>query len=350
MALPPLPPEEALKLEDLLENIDDLVILATPEGKILYVNRAWREKLGYSQDEIHKINAHDVLHPMQHRLVAANEAKLLAGETLRDIQRTFVAKDGREFFVEGFLNYKFKEGKPEYVRAVFRDITERKKAEQMKDELVALATHELRSPLTAIIGSLELAKRHPDSAPKMLEMALRNSQFMLSLINDYLSVEKLSSGGAPLNLQSLELAPLLERALETNRALGAKAGVSFELSGAPAGLKVSADPERLTQVLTNLLSNAVKFSPENGKVTASLSRGGGFVRVAIADRGPGIPEAFRDKIFGRFAQAEGHRKGGSGLGLAISKAIVERHGGKIGFSTSSGAGTTFYFELPEAAD
>src|SRR5947208_143700 len=124
-----LPLEEALKLEDLLENIDDLVILATPEGKILYVNRAWREKLGYTQEDIQKINAHDVLHPMQRRLVAANEAKLLAGETLRDIQRTFVAKNGSEFFVEGFLNYRFgKDGRPEYVRAVFRDITERKKA------------------------------------------------------------------------------------------------------------------------------------------------------------------------------------------------------------------------------
>ena len=348
MTPPTLRPDEAMKLEDLLENIDDLVILATTDGKILYVNRAWREKLGYSQEEVHKINAHDVLHPMQHRLVAVNEAKLMAGETLRDVQRTFVAKNGNEFFVEGFLNYRFgKDGKPEYVRAVFRDITERKKAEEMKNELIAMATHELRSPLTSIIGSIELAKRHPDTADKMLEMALRNSQFMLDLINDYLSIEKLTSGGTPLNLEPLDLSALVEGTLETGRGLGAKNQVRLELGAVLDGAKVSGDPDRLRQVLTNLLSNAVKFSPENDVVTASISRKEGFLRVSVADHGPGIPENFRGKIFGRFEQAEGHKKGGSGLGLAISKAIVERHNGRIGFET--GNGTTFFFELPELA-
>ena len=163
-----LPPAEAQRLEDLLENIDDLVILATPEGRIIYVNRAWREKLGYGADEIQKINAHDVLHPMHQAQVKQNEARLLAGETLRDLERTFVAKNGQEFIVEGLINYKFQDGKPDYVRAVFRDITERKEAERMKNELIAMASHELRSPLTAIIGSLEMAVKHPDSSPKML--------------------------------------------------------------------------------------------------------------------------------------------------------------------------------------
>src|SRR5580704_17837010 len=101
MTLAQLPAAETQRLEDLLENIDDLVILATPEGRILYVNRAWREKLGYSRDEINRMNAHDVLHPDQRVLVAANEGKLAAGETLREIQRTFVSKNGTEFQVEG---------------------------------------------------------------------------------------------------------------------------------------------------------------------------------------------------------------------------------------------------------
>jgi PAS domain S-box-containing protein len=346
MTLAQLPAAETQRLEDLLENIDDLVILATPGGRILYVNRAWREKLGYSQDEINSMNAHDVLHPDQRVLVAENEAKLAAGETLREIQRIFVSKNGTEFQVEGFINYRFDDaGKAEYVRAVFRDVTERRKVEAMKDELIALATHELRSPLTAIIGSLELARRHPDTAEKMLGMAMRNSQFMLDLINDYLSIEKLTSGAAPLKLEPLELSALTESILESARGLGAKTGVTLEMRAGLPGAKVMGDPDRLRQVLTNLLSNAVKFSPEGGVVRASIERDAASLRVSIRDDGPGIPETFRDKIFGRFAQAEGHKKGGSGLGLAISKAIVERHGGRIGFTT--GKGTAFFFELPE---
>ena len=96
-----------------------------------------------------------------------------------------------------------------------------------------------------------------------------------------------------------------------------------------------------------MLSNAVKFSPPKGTVRVSIARHEEFLRVCVTDQGPGIPEDFQSKIFGKFEQAEGHKKGGSGLGLAITKAIVERHGGRIGFTTSA-TGTTFYFELPEA--
>jgi signal transduction histidine kinase len=184
--------------------------------------------------------------------------------------------------------------------------------------------------------------------PKMLDTALRNSQFMLGLINDYLSLEKLSSGALPLNTISVDLNALAASAVEACRALGAKTGVTLELVETLSDAKVRADPDRLRQILNNLLSNAVKFSPDRGVVTVSVRREGAGVRVSVADKGPGIPENFRDKIFGRFAQAEGHKKGGSGLGLAISKAIVERHGGRIGFETGA-KGTAFYFELPEVS-
>ena len=342
----PLPVKESQLLEDLLENIEELVILATLEGRILWVNRAWREQLGYGEHELDDINAHDVLHPQHAADVRAADAKLLAGETLRDVERVFVAKDGRQFFVEGTINYRFQDGKPVYARAVFRDITERKKAEAVKDEVLAMASHELRSPLTAIIGALEMVKQYPDAAPKMLDMALRNSQRMLGLINDYLDVEKIESGGTPFNNEPLELEPLVEKAVEANRTLGASTEVGIEVAQSLPHAAVNADADRLMQVLTNLLSNAVKFSPAQSAVRVSVSRRDGFLRVSIADKGPGIPEAFRSKIFGKFEQAGGHGKGGSGLGLAISKAIVERLGGRVGFD-SSPSGTTFYFELPE---
>jgi PAS domain S-box-containing protein len=341
-------------LEDLLENIDDIVVLATIDGsRILYVNRAWRERLGYGDEDVRRMNAHDILHPMHREEVKANDAKLLAGETLARVERTLVAKDGGQFFVEGCINFRFKDGKPWYARAIFHDITERKRAEKMKDELLDIANHEMRSPLMAIMMSLEIVEHDaaalPESGRRMVKTALANSQRMLDLVNAYLDMSKLESGGAPLKLRPVDLSALVERALEANRPLGARVGVALEAPDLPAGVRVNADAERLMQVLTNLLSNAVKFSKPGDAVRVAVARLGGKLRVGVRDRGPGIPAEFRSRIFGKFEQAEGHAKGGSGLGLAISKAIVEKHGGVLAFETSDGAGTTFYFELPGLA-
>jgi len=210
----------------------------------------------------------------------------------------------------------------------------------------------MRSPLMAIMMSLELVEHDAgaltESGRRMVRTALNNSQRMLDLVNAYLDMSKLEAGGAPLRPTPLELSALVERALEANRPLGARAGVAFE-TDALTPARVNADGERLMQVLTNLLSNAVKFSKSGDIVRVSVTRSGGRVRVGVADRGPGIPAEFRPRIFGKFAQADGHAKGGTGLGLAISKAIVEKHGGTVGFETADGAGTTFFFELPELA-
>lgn len=344
---------DARRLEDLLENIDDLVALATIEGRMLYVNRAFRERLGYSEGEIEGMSSYQVIHPMHEGDVRAANAKLLAGEPLHNVERTLVAKDGRQFQVEGSISCRFKDGKPYYVRAIFHDITERKKTERMKDELIAIANHEMRSPLMAILTSLQLLREDlasaPDKVRRVFDLAVRNSERLLNLVNAYLDLAKLEAGGAPFRLETLEVSPWAERVLEINRPLGERAGVSLELVQGVPGARVEADADRLGQVLTNLLSNAIKFSKSGSAVRVSLARRGGRLRVSVSDEGPGIPEDFRGKIFGKFAQAEGQAKGGSGLGLAISQAIIERLGGTLGFETSLGRGTTFFFELPERA-
>jgi DNA-binding response OmpR family regulator len=129
--------------------------------------------------------------------------------------------------------------------------------------------------------------------------------------------------------------------------------VSLNLLDGGEGVRVNVDSDGLSQVLTNLLSNAVKFSPAGSSVDVRIAGGTGRVRVEVRDRGSGIPEEFRDRIFQKFSQADSsdtRQKSGTGLGLNISKAIVERLGGTIGFSTETGAGTTFFFELPEWQD
>jgi signal transduction histidine kinase len=235
-----------------------------------------------------------------------------------------------------------------------RDISERKAIERLKDEFVATVSHELRTPLTAIHGALGLvsggvAGALPTQAHTMVEIALNNSDRLIRLINDLLDIQKIDAGQFDIQRSPLALLPLLERTIAANSAYGHQFGVAFRLECANT-IVVSTDADRLMQVLTNLLSNAAKFSPAGDTVVVRVARYQQQVRIAVIDHGPGIPLAFQAKLFHKFAQADGsntRRSGGTGLGLSIAKKLIERLGGRIGFETAAGVGTTFYVELPE---
>jgi PAS domain S-box-containing protein len=242
------------------------------------------------------------------------------------------------------------------VLAIIRDISERKAADRMKNEFISTVSHELRTPLTSILGSLGLVKggvagEVSVQARAMLEIAHKNSERLVRLINDILDIEKIESGKMAFRIEPTDLMALVEHAVEANRTFGEQFDVSFVVRDALPRALVHVDSDRLMQVMTNLLSNAAKFSPRGGVVSVSVARRGETVRVAVSDTGPGIPEDFRHRMFQKFAQADSsdtRQKGGTGLGLSISKAIVERLGGEIGFETTPGVGSTFYFDLPEA--
>jgi signal transduction histidine kinase len=152
-----------------------------------------------------------------------------------------------------------------------------------------------------------------------------------------------------LMLEVVRLDDLVREAMVLNKAFAERFKVRFEVDGEMPARQVVADHKRLLQVMTNLLSNAAKFSPEGDAVKIAMTQSGSNVRIAVQDRGPGIPEAFRGRIFSRFAQADSttsRQKGGTGLGLAICKRLVEMMQGRIAFEDRAGGGTTFWFELP----
>ncbi|HEX2913777.1 MAG TPA: PAS domain S-box protein [Chloroflexia bacterium] len=350
--------ESEERYRDLFENASDLIQSVAPDGSFLFVNRAWQNVLGYAEQDLKTLNLFDIIHPDCTKDCLQLFSRVLEGEHLDKIEATFVAKDGRVVQVEGSANCKFVDGKAVSTRSIFRDVTHRREVDRLKSEFVSIVSHELRTPLTSIRGALGLIMggvtgQLPPETYSMLKIAYKNSERLVLLINDILDIEKMESGKMNFNFKPQPLLPLLEQAITNNQAYGSQYNVHFLLdrSALKAGDPIiNADSDRLMQVMTNLLSNAAKFSPTGETVTVRPVELGGRVRVEVSDRGPGIDENFRSRIFQKFAQAESNdsrSKGGTGLGLSIVKAIIDRHGGESGFDTTPGKGSTFYFELPE---
>jgi PAS domain S-box-containing protein len=344
--------EREAELRALFDNVADGILTADEGGTILTCNPGAERIFGLPAAEIVGRGVHALLpgaFPAGADAFAAPAAPI-GGEVEGE------RGDGSPFFVDLSFTPMRVGGERRFV-GIVRDITGRKEAERAKAEFVSTVSHELRTPLTSIAGSLGLlaggvAGQLPDKAQSLLGIARKNSERLVSLINDILDIEKIDSGRLEFRLQELDLAQLASQAVEQDRPFAERLGVALEFRAEEGeGPRVMADPARIGQVLANLISNAAKFSPSGAVVTVSVATRGGLARVSVEDRGTGIPEAFRPRIFQRFAQADSsdtRRIGGTGLGLSIARGIAERHGGTLGFESEEGVGTTFHLDLPLA--
>lgn len=238
---------------------------------------------------------------------------------------------------------------------VVHDITERKQIDQMKRDFVAMVSHDLRTPLTSIqmVHSLLAAGAYgelSDDGKESVEGAQDCCDRLITLVNDLLDLERMESGRMDLSLDSVLLSEIIKPSVNmiANAVKQKRIDLKLDTTIDPI---VTADKERMIQVLINLISNAVKFSPENSTLQISTEIDDSFAIIKVKDEGRGVPESMRASIFERFKQvkkSDSRDRKGSGLGLAISKAIVELHGGQIGVNSEEGKGSTFYFSLPLA--
>ena len=350
------------------------IISTAIDGTVLTFNRAAEKMLGYRAAEVvgRRIPApiHDPAEIAERAAKLSEELgemidpdfEVFVAKAQRNLpdecEWTFIHKNGtRTPVLLSVTALRDKEGQITGFLGIAYDISERKKIDRLKNEFVSTVSHELRTPLTSIRGSLGLiaggvAGQIPAQAAKLIDIAHSNSERLVRLINDILDIEKIESGRMQFNLSVQALRPLVLQAIEANRAYAGQLKVSIELVSGELDGRVRIDSDRMIQVITNLLSNAAKYSPAEASVSVALERRSGCLRLAVSDQGPGIPEAFRRRIFQKFSQADSsdtRRKAGTGLGLAITRSLIESMAGQIGFD-SSPAGTTFWIDLPEIGE
>jgi len=228
-------------------------------------------------------------------------------------------------------------------------------ASRAKDEFIAMVSHELRTPLTAMLGwtrMLRSGQLDPPGATRALEVIERNLRQQTQILTDLLDVSRIVSGKLTLDVQLIDLAPIIEMALEVVRPAAEAKRLVLRSALATAGAMVSGDATRLQQIFWNLISNAVKFTPPGGRVEVALEHADDYARVSVVDTGRGISEEFLPHLFERFRQAETgttRQHGGLGLGLAIVRHLVELHGGRVrAYSAGEDNGASFVVELPLA--
>jgi PAS domain S-box-containing protein len=325
-----------------------IAIATYQTGSLLDVNKSFLQMSGYTTAELigHQIN--QIYSPSALEVYNQALQQLESQGFVRNLELEFQTKSGQIKTV--LLSVELIElGGTKCTLQIMNDITERKRLE---NEFISLVSHELKTPMTSTIGALDLLNSGQlgtlsDRGQQILNVAIRNTERLIRLVNDILDLERMKSGKITIEPVQCELQPLLIQATETMQAMADKAQVHLQLE--PCSVLIELDPDRILQTLTNLLSNSIKFTEPGGIIKLKAKMDNNRCYISVQDTGRGIPEDKLQSIFERFQQvdaSDSRSKGGTGLGLAICRHIIEGHNGKIWVESVLGQGSTFYISLP----
>ncbi|MBX9685786.1 MAG: PAS domain S-box protein, partial [Candidatus Obscuribacterales bacterium] len=333
----------------LFNDASDVICVLDYRNQFQKINKAAERLLGYSHEQLLSMTLSDIVMPedMNAMLDQIAHGKL-SGEAFAFENRLRTAAG---LFIEvSWSNFWSRSDNLLY--CVVHDVSERKRTERSKKKFLAMISQDLKKPLAAMSASVAtLLDSRSESvslqAQEKLQVAAKNLRRLLGLVNELLQVAEMDSSSIDISKERCDTRELLIQSVQEVESLAEKSGVKLEVLSEHE--EWSVDPNRIVQVLVNLLSNAIKFSPAGQTVTLSSSRKGDMVEIRVQDRGRGVPESHKEKIFEKFQQveaADGKRKAGTGLGLPICKQIIEDHGGSIGVESREGMGSCFWFMLP----
>jgi signal transduction histidine kinase len=346
---------EKVKMKILLERMSEGVVMLDEHDELVVLNAVARDMLGYYEADL---DARMLLKSLQ-------DIKVI--ETYEEIKQSVHSPWIKEYYYDNpypriirleALYLRDVSGNPQGIAMILRDVTKAREVDQMKNEFVSLVSHELRTPLAAMKGATDnmlegITGELNSVQQECLSIIKRNIERLNRLISDLLDISRIEAGKLQLHTQSVQINQLVQECLHGLEELGKQKNIVITASLAEDMPPVSADPDKIIQVVTNLIGNAVKFTPPGGKVSVETAKRFECVQVSISDTGVGISHQDLEKVFDKFYQvtnnAEHIKVKGTGLGLPISKGIIERHQGKIWAESVLGKGSTFIFTLPFAA-
>jgi len=347
-------------------------------GRLLRVNQKLCDITGYSSDELLAMTIQELTRPENQEQDFTVYQRMLLGEGEYEVDKRYARKDGSAVWAHiNVVALRDDGGNPIRATVSALDITSRRQAQERlkqalareqeargdaeranrsKDEFITLVSHELRSPLNAILGwttALRRARRDEQIIDRALEVIERSARMQSQLIDDLMDTTRAVSGKLKLEVCPMNLAEAIEKAVEVVRPAAEAKGVSLDIRLDRNVGQITGDPDRLQQVAWNLLSNAIKFTNEGGRVEVRLEREDPYVQITVSDTGQGIKSEFLPYVFDRYQQAGtsgGRRAAGLGLGLTLVRQLVEMHGGSVAAeSEGEGKGATFTIKLPVRA-
>lgn len=340
---------EQRKTEAILFSIDEGILLCDRDGRVQLANRQARELLGLDPEadlEGRPLAESVPEGPLRDSLLAAGkELGRFQEADLSDLQ-------SRRFLrvIAGAVVPRSQGGEQGVVYAV-RDVTLERELDKMKEDFLHYITHDLRNPLGSAMGFLDVLLKgtagvlNPDQHA-IVSSVRRSTSRLMTMINNILDIAKMESGRVRLQLKTVSLAGIAGRAIDILEQLARGRKISVQLA-AVEEFSVEADPDLLERVFTNLLGNAIKYTPEGGTITITIQDEGAHLRCGVEDTGEGIPAEHLARVFEKFEQVPGQRRGGTGLGLTITRFFVEAHLGRIWVESEVGHGARFYFTVPK---